>query len=119
MHVFAACIHHTQTTTQRCSQISQHNNKSGRVHAHNSLSFLTEHGEYIAGLSAESAHIRLLETRLTAEEKLLLAQERRGKRLPHDDNEKQRFIAAGHVAHFGIKPIVAHIDRAGYWWPSS
>ena len=77
----------------------------------------TDQGEYIAGLSAESAHIRLLETRLTDEEKMLLAQNRRGKKQPIDDTDKQRLIDAGHTAHFGIKPIVAHIERAGYWWP--
>ena len=78
----------------------------------------SDQAEFVAGMSAESAFLRSLESRLTDDEKLLLAQQRRGKKQPTNDTEKQRIINAAHVAgHFGLKAMVHHIDRAGWYWP--
>jgi transposase InsO family protein len=55
---------------------------------------------------------------LTDEEKLLLAQEKRGKRVPSTDDAKRKLVDEAHAqGHFGEKAMQHHIDRQGYWWP--
>jgi hypothetical protein len=55
---------------------------------------------------------------LTDEEKLLIAQEKRGKRVPDSDSMKKQLVEHAHLAgHFGEKAMLANIDRQGYWWP--
>ena len=54
---------------------------------------------------------------LTDEEKLLLAQEKRGKRIPLE-SERASLVAEAHAqGHFGEKAMQSYIDRKGYWWP--
>ena len=54
---------------------------------------------------------------MTDEEKLLVAQSKRGKTLPSVDQRKV-LVADAHLrGHFGEKAMLAFIDRAGYWWP--
>lgn len=54
---------------------------------------------------------------LTDEEKLLIAQEKRGKTVPAVD-QRQQIVEAAHAAgHYGEKAMYAHIDNEGYWWP--
>ena len=55
---------------------------------------------------------------LTDEEKLLLAQEKRGKTVP-DANKRTALLTRAHAAgHFGNKAMLYAIERDGYWWPS-
>ena len=54
---------------------------------------------------------------LSDEEKLLIAQEKRGKTVPSVD-QRQQLVEAAHAAgHYGEKAMYAHIDNQGYWWP--
>ena len=54
---------------------------------------------------------------LTAEEQLLLAQEKRGKTVP-TESEQQAILEQAHAqGHFGVKAIYNYIDELGYWWP--
>jgi hypothetical protein len=54
---------------------------------------------------------------LTDEERLLVAQEKRGRIIP-DDSIKKQLVEHAHLAgHFGEKAMLVHIDRQGYWWP--
>jgi transposase InsO family protein len=55
-------------------------------------------------------------TLLTDEEKLLLAQEKRGKMVPDEQKQKDLLIKA-HIGHFGEKAMYYQIEREGYWWP--
>ena len=54
--------------------------------------------------------------KLTDEEKLLLAQEKRGKMIP-DERKRNDLLVNAHVGHFGEKAMYYHIEREGYWWP--
>jgi transposase InsO family protein len=55
---------------------------------------------------------------LTDEEKLLLAQEKRGKRVP-DAAKRESLLKHAHAAgHFGNKAMLYAIEREGYWWPT-
>ncbi len=74
----------------------------------NELAYFTKHGTV-------KPHARV--RALTAEEKLLLAQEKRGKEVPDDEKKKDLLERAHAAGHFGEKAMFAHIDRAGYWWP--
>jgi transposase InsO family protein len=54
---------------------------------------------------------------LTEEDKLLIAQEKRGKKIPASD-EQRKLVEAAHAAgHFGEKAMYGHIEKQGYWWP--
>ena len=54
---------------------------------------------------------------LTDEEKLLIAQDKRGKTVP-SESEQQRLLEDAHVAgHYGEKAMYAHIKNRGHWWP--
>jgi transposase InsO family protein len=56
---------------------------------------------------------------LTDEEKLLLAQEKRGKRVPSSQAERVSLVEEAHAqGHFGEKAMQHYIDRRGYWWPA-
>ena len=56
---------------------------------------------------------------LTDEEKLLLAQEKRGKRVPASQAERSSLVEEAHAqGHFGEKAMQHYIDRRGYWWPA-
>jgi transposase InsO family protein len=54
---------------------------------------------------------------LTDEERLLLAQEKRGKVVPDLQARKNLMDSAHAAGHFGEKAMYAHIERSGYWWP--
>ena len=55
---------------------------------------------------------------MTAEEKLLVAQEKRGKQLPATLTQRADLITDAHArGHFGEKAMLAYIDREDYWWP--
>ena len=55
---------------------------------------------------------------LTEEEKLLLAQEKRGKRVPSSEAERTSLVAEAHAqGHFGEKAMQHYLDRRGFWWP--
>ena len=55
---------------------------------------------------------------LTDAEKLLVAQEKRGRKSPESEEQKQDLLHRAHEAgHFGEKAMLHHIDRQGYWWP--
>lgn len=55
---------------------------------------------------------------LTDEEKLLLAQEKRGKRAPSSQAERTTLVEEAHAqGHFGEKAMQHYLDRRGYWWP--
>jgi transposase InsO family protein len=55
---------------------------------------------------------------LTDEEKLLLAQEKRGRVVPKTATERAKLVEEAHaLGHFGEKAMQHHIDRLGYWWP--
>ena len=57
-------------------------------------------------------------TTLTEEEKLLVAQEKRGLRIP-DHTKRKSLLAQAHAAgHFGNKAMFYAIEREGYWWPA-
>ena len=53
---------------------------------------------------------------LTNEEKLLLAQEKRGKMIP-DKQKRSDLLVKAHIGHFGEKAMYYQIEREGYWWP--
>jgi len=57
-----------------------------------------------------------LTSSLTDEEKLLLAQEKRGKMIP-DEQKRSDLLAKAHIGHFGEKAMYYQIEREGYWWP--
>jgi transposase InsO family protein len=54
---------------------------------------------------------------LTDEEKLLLAQEKRGRVVPLVSERKSLVEQAHALGHFGEKAMQQHIDKQGYWWP--
>ena len=54
---------------------------------------------------------------LSTEEKLLIAQAKRGKRVPPLTKQKELLDAAHAQGHFGEKAMYSYIDREGYWWP--
>ena len=55
--------------------------------------------------------------KLNDEEKLLLAQEKRGKKVPTVE-EQQQLISEAHAAgHYGEKAMYKYIELRGYWWP--
>ena len=54
---------------------------------------------------------------LTAEEKLLLAQEKRGRVIPSAEEQHALLEQAHAQGHFGVKAIYNYIDELGYWWP--
>ena len=53
---------------------------------------------------------------LTDEEKLLLAQEKRGKMIP-DQQKRSDLLVNAHIGHFGEKAMYYQIEREGFWWP--
>ena len=55
--------------------------------------------------------------RLTAEQKLILAQEDRGMVVPDRDKQKQLLTQAHAAGHFGEKAMYHHIQQQGFWWP--
>jgi len=56
--------------------------------------------------------------KLTIEERLALAQLRRGKQAPDSDEQKQSLLDKAHaLGHFGERAMSHHINREGYWWP--
>jgi hypothetical protein len=60
----------------------------------------------------------LSSSKLTDEQKLLLAQEKRGKKVPTEE-EKKSVVEHAHAAgHFGEKAMYNIIDAKGYWWPN-
>ena len=67
-------------------------------------------------LDVEGPSIRTLAT-LTVEEKLLLAQEKRGKSVPSVTRQQALLQRAHAAGHFGEHAMRAYIDREGYWWP--
>ena len=54
---------------------------------------------------------------LSDEEKLLIAQEKRGKKVPGTEHMRQILEQAHAAGHYGEKAMYAHIDSEGYWWP--
>ena len=54
---------------------------------------------------------------LTDEEKLLIAEEKRGRRVPDIDKRKLLVQQAHAAGHFGEKAMLSYIDREHYWWP--
>jgi hypothetical protein len=53
---------------------------------------------------------------LTAEEKLLLAQEKRNRVVP-DVEQQQKLISEAHaLGHFGEKAMYSYVDQKGFWW---
>ena len=70
-------------------------------------------------------HIPLLRSRdsviisnLTADEKLAVAMEKRGKHSPASEEHKQKLLEEAHAAgHYGEKVMYGIIDKRGYWWP--
>lgn len=54
---------------------------------------------------------------LTDEEKLLIAQSKRGKRTPSTELRKKLVTEAHIRGHFGEKAMLQYIDREGFWWP--
>jgi len=55
---------------------------------------------------------------LTAEEKLLVAQEKRGKVIPESDEKKNDLLEQAHAAgHYGEKFMYKYVKEKGYWWP--
>jgi len=54
---------------------------------------------------------------LTDIEKLLVAQEKRGRVNPPKEKQRELVVAAHVRGHFGEKAMLAYIDREGYWWP--
>ena len=67
-------------------------------------------------MDMEVPSIRTLAT-LTDEEKLLLAQEKRGKCVPSVTRQQVLLQRAHAAGHFGEHAMRAYIDREGYWWP--
>jgi len=54
---------------------------------------------------------------MTEEEKLSVAMEKRGRRLP-DVKKRTELVTTAHArGHFGEKAMLSYIDREGYWWP--
>ena len=54
---------------------------------------------------------------LSDEEKLLIAQEKRGKKVPSAEQQRQLLEQAHAAGHYGEKAMYAHLDSEGYWWP--
>src|SRR5207302_141421 len=58
------------------------------------------------------------QSKLTNEEKLLIAQEKRGRVVP-DEAKRKLLVQQAHAnGHYGEKAMQADIDRKGYWWPN-
>ena len=55
-------------------------------------------------------------TKLTDEEKLLIAYDKRGKKSP-SDTVRTKLLSDAHTGHFGEKHMSYYIQREGYWWP--
>lgn len=53
---------------------------------------------------------------LTAEQKLLLAQEDRGKTVPPPETQK-KLLERAHAGHFGETAMYQQIYHQGWWWP--
>jgi transposase InsO family protein len=54
---------------------------------------------------------------LSDEEKLIVAQEKRGKKVPTDE-QKATLLEQAHAAgHFGEKAMYNIIEKKGFWWP--
>ena len=54
---------------------------------------------------------------MTDEERLLVAQEKRGRKVPTAEMQASLVEQAHAAGHFGEKAMYAYIDRRGYWWP--
>ena len=55
--------------------------------------------------------------KLTDEEKLLIAQDKRGKQTPTEEQQQQLMDDAHAAGHYGEKAMYAHIENRGFWWP--
>jgi hypothetical protein len=55
---------------------------------------------------------------LSPEDRLLVAQEQRGRIVPDNNKQQELLIQAHEAGHYGEKAMYKYIDRAGYWWPS-
>ena len=57
------------------------------------------------------------EKMLTDEEKLLIAQEKRGLTVPNEADRRILLSDAHALGHYGIQAVYAYIVHQGYWWP--
>jgi hypothetical protein len=72
--------------------------------------------DYIRKVLDEEKGLVLDARVLTAEEKLLLAQEKRNRVVP-DAEQQQKLISEAHaLGHFGEKAMYSYVDQKGYWW---
>jgi hypothetical protein len=55
---------------------------------------------------------------LSIEDRLIIAQEQRGKELPDIIKQKELLLRAHEAGHYGEKAIYKHIEQDGYWWPN-
>jgi transposase InsO family protein len=69
--------------------------------------------DYNFGDEETSASIKVL----TVEEKLIVAQEKRGKKIPDSIKQRELIIQAHARGHYGEKAMYHFIDKEGYWWP--
>ena len=75
----------------------------------------------VDNLYNNAAHICKLaaEDKLSNEQLLLLAQEKRQKKAPDSDAHRKQLLEQAHLAgHFGEKAMASFIEREGYWWPN-
>jgi len=74
---------------------------------------------YRAGIENNNMNVDLSvhALQLSDDEKLLVAQVKRGKRTPSVELRK-KLVAEAHLrGHFGEKAMLQYIDREGFWWP--
>ena len=76
-----------------------------------------ECGPLYASSSATAPSQLCVVAPLSDEEKLLIAQEKRGKKVPSAEQQRQLLEQAHAAGHYGEKAMYAHIDSEGYWWP--
>ena len=57
-------------------------------------------------------------SKLSVADRLIIAQEQRGKILPDVAKQKELLLRAHEAGHYGEKAIYKNIDRDGYWWPN-
>lgn len=69
-------------------------------------------------MDKEGNRAKLVKDKLTEEEKLLVAQNKRGKKVPSTEEKKKELVVQAHMrGHYGEKAMLAYLDRLGYWWP--